>query len=82
MVFAQGAKANSVFYLQDGAVKLSVLSSEGKEAVVGMLGPGDFFGEGSLAGQPFRMGKLGFIEYNGGLSITINNSLLSVVLHD
>jgi len=188
VVFAQGAKANSVFYLQDGAVKLSVLSSGGKEAVVAMLGPGDFFGEGSLAGQPFRMGtasavvetmalrlskrdmirmlhehsefsdrfishmltrnirieedlvdqlfnssekrlartllllarygkedtvrralpklsqetlaemigttrsrvnffmnkfrKLGFIEYNGGLSITINSSLLSVVLHD
>src|SRR5688572_4351905 len=56
VVFAQGAKANSVFYLQDGAVRLSVLSSGGKEAVVAMLGPGDFFGEGSLAGQPFRMG--------------------------
>ena len=188
VVFAQGAKANSVFYLQDGGVKLSVLSSGGKEAVVAMLGPGDFFGEGSLAGQPFRMGtasavvetialrlpkrdmirmlhehsefsdrfighmltrnirieedlvdqlfnssekrlartllllarygkeetvklalpklsqetlaemigttrsrvnffmnkfrKLGFIEYNGGVSITINSSLLSVVLHD
>jgi CRP/FNR family transcriptional regulator, cyclic AMP receptor protein len=56
VVFAQGAKANSVFYLQDGGVKLSVLSSGGKEAVVAMLGPGDFFGEGCLAGQPLRMG--------------------------
>jgi CRP-like cAMP-binding protein len=56
VVFAQGAAANSVFYLQDGVVKLSVLSSAGKEAVVGMLGPGDFFGEGCLAGQPTRMG--------------------------
>ena len=56
VVFAQGAKANSVFYLQEGGVKLSVLSSAGKEAVVAMLGPGDFFGEGCLAGQPFRMG--------------------------
>src|SRR5918995_3234110 len=56
VVFAQGAPANSVFYLQDGGVKLSVLSSAGKEAVVGMLGSGDFFGEGSLAGQPLRMG--------------------------
>jgi CRP/FNR family cyclic AMP-dependent transcriptional regulator len=188
VVFAQGAVANSVFYLQDGGVKLSVLSSEGKEAVVAMLGPGDFFGEGCLAGQPVRMGtastvtaavalrlakrdmirmlhnhsefsdrfishmltrnirieedlvdqlfnssekrlartllllarygkqdtvkrtlpklsqetlaemvgttrsrvnffmnkfrKLGFIEYNGGISITINSSLLSVVLHE
>jgi CRP-like cAMP-binding protein len=55
-VFAQGAQANSVFYVQDGGVKLSVLSTAGKEAVVAMLGPGDFFGEGCLAGQPLRMG--------------------------
>jgi CRP-like cAMP-binding protein len=56
VVFAQGAAATSVFYIQAGGVKLSVLSASGKEAVVGMLGPGDFFGEGCLAGQPFRMG--------------------------
>ena len=55
-VFAQGAQAQSVFYVQEGGVKLSVLSSAGKEAVVAMLGPGDFFGEGCLAGQPVRMG--------------------------
>ncbi|HSL23694.1 MAG TPA: Crp/Fnr family transcriptional regulator [Vicinamibacterales bacterium] len=56
VVFAQGAQANSVFYIQNGGVKLSVLSAAGKEAVVAMLGPGDFFGEGCLAGQPLRMG--------------------------
>ena len=56
-VFAQGALATSVYYIQDGGVKLSVLSSSGKEAVVAMLGPGDFFGEGCLAGQPLRMGS-------------------------
>jgi CRP/FNR family cyclic AMP-dependent transcriptional regulator len=56
VVFAQGVQANSVFYLQEGGVKLSVLSSGGKEAVVAMLGPGDFLGEGCLAGQPLRMG--------------------------
>jgi CRP-like cAMP-binding protein len=56
VVFAQGAQANSVFYVQEGGVKLSVLSSTGKEAVVAMLGPGDFLGEGCLAGQPSRMG--------------------------
>jgi CRP-like cAMP-binding protein len=56
-VFAQGSPATSVFYLQTGGVKLSVLSSAGKEAVVAMLGPGDFFGEGCLAGQPLRMGS-------------------------
>ena len=56
LVFSQGAQANSVFYVQEGGAKLSVLSSAGKEAVVAMLGPGDFFGEGCLAGQPLRMG--------------------------
>ncbi|MCA1585574.1 MAG: Crp/Fnr family transcriptional regulator [Acidobacteria bacterium] len=56
VVFAQGAQASSVFYLQDGGVKLSVLSAGGREAVVAMLGPGDFFGEGCLAGQSLRMG--------------------------
>jgi len=56
VVFAQGAQANSIFYIQTGGVKLSVLSSTGKEAVVAMLGPGDFFGEGCLAGQAVRMG--------------------------
>ena len=54
-VFAQGGRADSVFYLQDGGVKLSVLSASGKEAVVAMLAPGDFFGEGCLAGQTLRM---------------------------
>jgi CRP/FNR family transcriptional regulator, cyclic AMP receptor protein len=54
-VFTQGDPATSVLYLQDGGVKLSVLSATGKEAVVAMLGPGDFFGEGCLAGQPTRM---------------------------
>ncbi len=57
VVFAQGAVANNVFYVQDGGVKLSVLSTSGKEAVVAMLGPGDFFGEGCLAGQAVRMGS-------------------------
>jgi CRP-like cAMP-binding protein len=56
-VFAQGAPANTVFYIQDGTVKLSVLSAAGKEAVVALLGPGEFFGEGCLAGQPRRMGS-------------------------
>ena len=56
VVFVQGAQANSVFYVHEGGVKLSVLSSAGKEAVVAMLGPDDFLGEGCLAGQPLRMG--------------------------
>jgi CRP/FNR family transcriptional regulator, cyclic AMP receptor protein len=56
VVFAQGALANSVFYIQRGGVKLSVLSRRGKEAIVAMLVPGDFLGEGCLAGQLRRMG--------------------------
>jgi CRP/FNR family cyclic AMP-dependent transcriptional regulator len=55
VVFAQGAQANSVFYIQQGGVKLSVLSRRGKEAIVAMLAPGDFSGEGCLAGQPLRI---------------------------
>jgi CRP/FNR family transcriptional regulator, cyclic AMP receptor protein len=56
-IFAQGDVARHVLYIQQGAVKLCVLNESGKEAVVAMLGPGDFFGEGCLAGQPKRMGS-------------------------
>ncbi len=55
IVFAQGSPATSVLYVQEGEVKLSVLSSGGKEAVVAILAPGDFLGEGCLAGQTVRM---------------------------
>ncbi len=54
-VFAQGDPANAIFYLQKGRVKLTVVSHQGKEAVVAILGPGDFFGEGCLARQSLRM---------------------------
>ena len=57
VIFTQGDPCESVLYIQKGGVKLSVLSKTGKEAVVAMLGPGDFFGEGCLAGQPVRMGS-------------------------
>ncbi len=56
-VFTQGDACEHVMYIQSGGVKLSVLSKTGREAVVAMLGPGDFFGEGCLAGQPIRMGS-------------------------
>jgi CRP/FNR family cyclic AMP-dependent transcriptional regulator len=56
-VFRQGDACDDVMYIQSGGVKLSVLSKIGREAVVAMLGPGDFFGEGCLAGQPFRIGS-------------------------
>ena len=56
-VFSQGDPANAVFYLERGKVKLTVVSTTGKEATIGILGEGDFFGEGSLAGQALRMGS-------------------------
>jgi CRP/FNR family transcriptional regulator, cyclic AMP receptor protein len=55
-IYSQGDAATNVFYLQKGIVRLSVVSEGGKEAVVATLGPGDFFGEGCLAGQSIRMG--------------------------
>jgi CRP-like cAMP-binding protein len=55
-IFAQGDPAREVFYIKDGSVRLTVLSRTGREAVIATLGPGHFFGEGCLAGQPRRMG--------------------------
>ena len=54
-IYSQGDLSDTVFYIQKGSVKLSVLSRTGKEAVVGVLGAGEFFGEGALAGQPLRL---------------------------
>ena len=56
IVFSQGQPSNAVMYVQKGSIKLSVLSRTGKEAVVAMLGPGEFFGEGALTGQTIRIG--------------------------
>jgi CRP-like cAMP-binding protein len=55
-IFAQGEAADTVFYIQAGKVLLTVVSESGKEATLGILGEGEFFGEGGLAGQPLRMG--------------------------
>ena len=57
VIFTQGDPCEHVFYIQKGGVKLSVLSQTGREAVVAMLGAGEFFGEGCLAGQSVRMGS-------------------------
>jgi len=54
-IFGQGDRADAVFFVHRGKVKLTVLSRQGKQAVIALLGPGDFFGEGCLAGQPLRM---------------------------
>ncbi len=58
VVFAQGDPADSIFYIHSGKVKVTVLSNQGKEAVVAILGNGQFFGEGCLAGQTHRMGSV------------------------
>jgi CRP/FNR family transcriptional regulator, cyclic AMP receptor protein len=55
VIYSQGDGATTVFYIREGRVKLSVVSSEGKEAIVGILGAGDFFGEACISGQPIRM---------------------------
>ena len=54
-IFAQGDPSDAVFYIQNGKVKLTVVSNDGKEATIGILSEGDFFGEGCLAGQSRRM---------------------------
>ena len=56
-IFAQGDAADAVFYIQEGKVRLTVVSKIGKEATLGILGEGEFFGEGGLAGQGLRMGS-------------------------
>src|SRR5271157_4193838 len=56
-IFAQGGAADAVFYVQKGKIKLTVVSQAGKEATLGVLGEGSFFGEGGLAGQALRMGS-------------------------
>ena len=56
-IFTQGDAADAVFYIQEGKVRLTVVSESGKEATLGILSEGEFFGEGGLAGQPLRMGS-------------------------
>jgi CRP/FNR family transcriptional regulator, cyclic AMP receptor protein len=80
ILFAQGQPADSVFYIQRGGVKLSVVSAAGKEAVVGMLGPGDFIGEGCLAGQPLRIGTASAVVPTRALRIPKRDMMRT--LHD
>ena len=69
VIFSQGDAAPTVKYIQKGAVKISVLSRIGKEAVVAILGPGDFFGEGALTGQTVRIGTATALVPTNVLSI-------------
>jgi CRP/FNR family cyclic AMP-dependent transcriptional regulator len=58
VVFSQGEAADSIFYIQQGKVNVTVVSAQGKEAVIAIMGPGDFVGEGCLTGQPLRISTL------------------------
>ena len=79
VIYTQGDPADNVLYIQHGGVKLCVINELGKEAVVAMLGPGDFFGEGCLAGQPKRMGTA--IAITSTSSLVIEKNEMMRVLH-
>jgi CRP/FNR family cyclic AMP-dependent transcriptional regulator len=79
-IFSQGDPAASVLYIQQGGVRISVVNESGKEAVVAMLGPGDFFGEGCLAGQPVCMATATAITPTTALAIEKNEMVR--VLHE
>ena len=79
-IFSQGDPAASVLYIQQGGVKISVVNESGKEAVVAMLGPGDFFGEGCLAGQPVCMATATAITPT--IALAIEKKEMVRVLHE
>ena len=79
-IFSQGDPADTVMYIRAGRVKLSVVSKTGKEAVVGMLAEGDFFGEGCLAGQSRRMATA--TAMSPATVIGVNKDEMSARLHD
>ena len=79
-IFQQGDLADAVFYIQEGNVKLAVISEQGKEGVVAMLGAGDFFGEGCLAGQPVHMASAA--ATTGSTIARIEKDTMIGVLHD
>ena len=78
-LFSQGDRCKNILFLQKGSVKICVVSGSGKEAVVAILGPGDFIGEGGLAGQPLRMATAVAVTQVSALAI--ENSEMFRVLH-
>jgi len=80
IIFSQGEPADSIFYIQEGQVKLTVLSEQGKEAIVAILGSGDFCGEGCLAGQPRRMATAAAME--DGRVMRLEKAAMIRLLHD
>jgi CRP/FNR family cyclic AMP-dependent transcriptional regulator len=80
IVFSQDEPADSIFYIQEGKVKLTVLSEQGKEAIVAILGTGDFCGEGCLAGQPRRMATAAAMEDSA--IMRLEKAAMIRLLHD
>jgi CRP-like cAMP-binding protein len=80
VVFAQGEVADTVFYIQKGQVKVVVISEQGKEAVVGILGPGQFFGEGCMNGHSMRIATTTALE--DCLITAITKAAMLAALHD
>ena len=80
IVFSQGAAAESVMYIQEGGVKITAVSASGKEAIIAILGPGEFFGEGCLAGQTLRMGNATAIT--ASTVLVIDKKEMQHVLHE
>src|SRR4029453_19110972 len=79
VVFSQGDAADAVFFIESGKVKLTVVSTRGKEAVIGVLERGSFFGEGCLAGQPLRMSTASAIQSSS--IIRVGRSAMVGLLH-
>jgi CRP/FNR family cyclic AMP-dependent transcriptional regulator len=79
-IFRQGQPADCLFYIRRGKVKLSVISQQGKEAIVAILGAGEFFGEGGLAGQPLRMATA--VAMMDCTIDKIERSLMARMLHE
>jgi len=80
IVYEQGTPADSVFYIQKGKAKVTVTSEQGKEAVVGLLGPGDFFGEGCLGGQALRMATV--IALTESVIVRMEKGNITRVIHE
>jgi Cyclic nucleotide-binding domain len=80
VVFSQGSEADAVFYIQEGKIKLTVVSERGKEAVVGILEPSHFFGEGCLNGHPLRVTTATAIDQS--LITRITKAAMIATLHD
>ncbi len=80
IVFQQGDAADAVFYIQKGRIQLTVVSEHGKEGVVAILGPGDFFGEGCLAGQPLHMSSASVMA--ASTVVRIEKETMIRVLHE